>query len=612
MEHKEKKNGMSITSNAAFKEQTYRFKVNLGGMIEILSDHLYSGPDVYIRELLQNGVDAISARKRKDSSFSVGSIHICITEGRELCFIDNGSGLTEEEVHRFLAIIGESSKKELMDSALRNDYIGRFGIGLLSCFMVSEEIKLRTRSMEDSEGKTLEWIGKPDGTYTLQIVDVPMEVGTAIYLTAKEDMEEYFTWECIEELIVYYGMLLPVPILLETKEQKQQINPVFLPWDNYKPSKEELLLFGKRVFQENNFLDCFLLKSKEGEVEGVAYVLPYALSTVAKHVHRIYLKNMLLTEKGDDLIPEWAVFFKCIINAKELRPTASRESFYQDMTLISAKANLERQMLSYVLELAQSKSQMFQNFFQINQLTLRALALEYENLCEHLIDFFTFHTTKGELTGKELKEMGEPLYYTTVEQNYKRLAQFFITKNKLLIAAYFAYDVGLLQALAEMTDLSMEEVSDEILEEFMQDVSVSIRNESFDFLETANGVLQNYNCRSDIKRFFPTGMPVFYSMDELTQVKRKFTKAKEAGGDNFFELLSAFEEESGEMAEDVLYFNYENPLVKKMISSKDGNVQSFIELLYIQALLTGGFHLRAGEMYAFNQNILQLMDQVLL
>ena len=183
--------------------EDYRFKVNLGGMIEILSDHLYSSPDVYIRELLQNGVDAITGRKKlqegkrkkqeepvqmEDRSCSseggncssegescteyevTGCITLEIDEGRSLIFSDNGQGLTEEEIHQFLAIIGESSKRNLENGRIETDYIGRFGIGLLSCFMVSDEIKMLTRSCKGTDAPVLEWRGKPDGTYTIRKV----------------------------------------------------------------------------------------------------------------------------------------------------------------------------------------------------------------------------------------------------------------------------------------------------------------------------------------------------------------------------------------------------------------------------------------------------------
>ena len=98
------------------EENQYRFQVNLGGMIEILSDHLYSSPDVFIRELLQNGVDAITGREMTDSKYKdnkEGTITISLEEGKSIVFTDNGVGLTESEIHRFLSIIGESSKRDI-------------------------------------------------------------------------------------------------------------------------------------------------------------------------------------------------------------------------------------------------------------------------------------------------------------------------------------------------------------------------------------------------------------------------------------------------------------------------------------------------------------------
>src|SRR5438445_5277720 len=86
---------------------SYKFQINLRGIIDLLSNHLYSGPEVFLRELLQNGVDAIRARVHHEADFA-GSIGIEVVAPRDgraptLVFTDDGIGLTEEEVHRFLA-----------------------------------------------------------------------------------------------------------------------------------------------------------------------------------------------------------------------------------------------------------------------------------------------------------------------------------------------------------------------------------------------------------------------------------------------------------------------------------------------------------------------------
>ena len=97
------------------QDSGHRFQVDLRGLIDLLSQHLYSGPSVFIRELLQNGVDAIEARCALDNDHA-GFIELEVMSGEKdqpptLLFRDNGIGLTEEESHQFLATIGMSSKR---------------------------------------------------------------------------------------------------------------------------------------------------------------------------------------------------------------------------------------------------------------------------------------------------------------------------------------------------------------------------------------------------------------------------------------------------------------------------------------------------------------------
>ena len=156
------------------EEELYHFQVNLGGMLDILSNHLYTSADVFLRELLQNGVDAITLRRQKCPGWKGGCIHIRLVPGKKMVFTDNGAGLTREEINRFLSVIGQSSKHDLLSGEMSGDYIGRFGIGLLSCFMVSDSIVIHTRSTESP--CAYEWTGRPDGTYTLRELEgMPQE-----------------------------------------------------------------------------------------------------------------------------------------------------------------------------------------------------------------------------------------------------------------------------------------------------------------------------------------------------------------------------------------------------------------------------------------------------
>lgn len=168
-------------------QDTYRFQVNLSGMINILSNHLYSSPKVFLRELLQNGIDAITARQAYSQDEYEGRIHVEVSEastGATLLVEDNGIGLDESDIHEFLAMIGQSSKRGEDFLQTNTSFIGRFGIGLLSCFMVSDDIVLVTQSAKG--GPALEWRGKPDGTYTIRKLEGIHTPGTKVFCVAKK------------------------------------------------------------------------------------------------------------------------------------------------------------------------------------------------------------------------------------------------------------------------------------------------------------------------------------------------------------------------------------------------------------------------------------------
>lgn len=609
--------------------EDFRFKVNLGGMIEILSDHLYSSPDVYIRELLQNSVDAIHAKKNQNRSQNndldldiEGLITLEIEDGQKLIFTDNGLGLTEDEIHQFLAIIGESSKRNLENGRIETDYIGRFGIGLLSCFMVSDEILIYTKSCRSENAPVLEWRGKPDGTYNIinhgsgsDVTSFNEKSGTQVILTAKSGMEDYFTKETIKNLVIYYGMLLPFPIIIKQKDTKEQINPVYLPWEGRETNKNELMLFGNMMFSEpentnSKFFDCVPFYSKEGNVSGVAYILNYGVQPTAKNSHRIYLKNMLLTEKGDNLIPDWAVFAKCIVNAVDLRPTASREGFYIDEVLVKARESIEDTLIDYIEDIAETNPEAFNRFFSIHRLSLMSLALVSPKLFKIIADHCEFETTRGVCTGYTLRISNEPLIYAPSESKYKQLSQLFFAQDKRLINVAYVYSLEILIKLGEVYDLEVTAVKDWNIEDLMTDLSPEAQDDTFDFLKMANRILKNHDCRAEIKRFSPVNQPVFYLIDEKTVFKRQIAAARATADKMFHNMLDAFAKDLGNDTAAILYFNYDNPLVKKLVQQEDeADLKLLVEILYIQALQIGGFPLHHNELGILNRNILVLMER---
>jgi molecular chaperone HtpG len=228
---------------------THRFQINLRGIIDLLSNHLYSRPEVFLRELLQNAVDAITARQQCSPAHA-GVINLALTAPRgkppTLEVTDNGIGLTEDEIHRFLATIGETSKRDA-DGKRTGDFLGQFGIGLLSCFVVSNEIVVVTRSARDNN-PAVEWRGQADGTYSVRVLEADIAPGTQVFLKCRPGKEELFRADAIKDLALHYGALLPHAIRVTTGRTQFFVNEEGTPWRRPFASDKErqkaLLRFG--------------------------------------------------------------------------------------------------------------------------------------------------------------------------------------------------------------------------------------------------------------------------------------------------------------------------------------------------------------------------------
>ena len=135
-------------------------------MVDLLSHHLYSGPRVYLRELLQNSLDAVTARTQDDPQAPrrVRIVPADLSPDGCLHVDDSGIGLDEDGIRAVLATIGASTKRDALGLA-RESFLGQFGIGLLSCFLVTDEIRVTTRRAGTDE--TWLWVGRDDGTYSV-------------------------------------------------------------------------------------------------------------------------------------------------------------------------------------------------------------------------------------------------------------------------------------------------------------------------------------------------------------------------------------------------------------------------------------------------------------
>lgn len=368
------------------------------------------------------------------------------------------------------------------------------------------------------------------------------------------------------------------------------------------------MALGKEIF-ETDFLGYIPLESKSGLFSGVAYILPHAVSPHAKTHHRIYLKNMLLTEDGESILPKWSGFLRCFLNTQKLRPTASRESFYEDELLAQAREELSACISGYLMQLSHTDPALLEELIRIHIMAIKSMASEDETFFRTFIPFIRFETNMGELSGKELMTRRDAISFTTDINQFHRTSALMLSQGQLLLNACYVYDASLLRMLQsydeELVIYPLELVT---FDEFLEDPGIDAIHDSAALAKTAAALFQRFDCEVQIKAFSPAQVPVFYMLDDNAETLREIRRSRENSSELFSTMLDAFAAEL-HTARAALYLNWRNPLVKRLASLQDQEkVRVCLEILYVQTLLTGRFPMQGSEMALLNDNLIQLIE----
>ncbi|MBR1554809.1 MAG: hypothetical protein IJ644_05365, partial [Oscillospiraceae bacterium] len=293
----------------------------------------------------------------------------------------------------------------------------------------------------------------------------------------------------------------------------------------------------------------------------------------------------------------------------QLRPTASRENFYEDELLEQAREELSRCISDYLTGLSHQNPELLQEIIRIHFMAVKSMACEDEDFFRTFIPFLKFETNMGELTGKELLTRTEPVSYALDMNQFHRTSALMLSQNQMLVNACYVYDAQLLRMMQEYDEsfvaVPLEYTS---FEEFLQNPPAEAFRKAKTLLDNARDALEQFGCDAELKAFSPSQLPIFYLLDENAGIKREIQHSRENASDLFFSMLDAFAEEVKD-SHATLFLNWNNPLIQKLIALENPQKQKLcIEILYVQNLLTGRFPMQGGEMALLNQNLITLIE----
>ncbi len=597
---------------------SHRFQVNLAGMIDILSNHLYDEKDVYIRELLQNATDAIRARKKIDSTLE-GKIHASLTgdnNEKTLIIEDNGIGLTEDEVHAFLATIANSSKGEKnFDGESSNDFIGRFGIGLLSCFIVSDEIVMISTSQKD--GGTTEWRGKADGTYSVRKIETDTrEPGTQVYLRLRAGLEDHPECEDVEYLIntlKKYGAFLESNIIVEMNGLEEEINSWTKQFSDKETlstlSREQIIQYGEYILG-THFQDYFLIENESGRTFGIAYMIPHAVQMNAIRKNTVFLNKMFVTSEANNILPDWSFFAKCVIWTDELQPVASREAFYKNERLTSVASELGVALKKGIETLPEEA---LMKLLATHYLGFKALASEDAPFLKLIYPYLPVRTLNGEEKLGDIIAKNDVIYYTYSVDDFRQIKDIARSSGMTLINGGYSYDSPILAQLSyfvegtEFVLIQPEEMTDKL-----RPMTADEKQAYQPILTEMNSMMAEFDTDVLIKHFEPKDLPIIFIHSTATQELRELERAVEETTSVFSDILESIQKEQEPAPLAHLYLNLDNELIKRLFTSEKTvkELSVIVNVLYIQALLLGHYPLKRKEMVLMNQNMLRILEML--
>ncbi|MEV4809618.1 HSP90 family protein [Micromonospora avicenniae] len=587
----------------------HTFQVDLRGVVDLLSHHLYGSPRVYVRELLQNAVDAITARRASDPD-APALIRIEppeLTGDGTLRVHDTGIGLTEAQVHELLATIGRSSKRDELGFS-RHDFLGQFGIGLLSCFLVADEIRVFTRHADQP---SVCWTGHSDGRYTVQLAPADAgrsEPGTTVTLVPRRAAEQWFTTPTVVDLARLFGSLLPFTV--RVGDVTTTAGPPPWPAEPGTPvDRPALIRYARETLGFEPF-DVLPLSVPEAGLTGAAFILSEPVNPAARAGHRVYLKRMLLTEHADGLLPDWAFFAHCVVDASELRPTASREALYEDSLLTATREALGDQVRGWLVRLAKHDPRRLGEFLQVHHLGVKALALHDDEMLRLVDQWWPMDTNVGTLTLAEFRQRHGLIRYAASLDEFRQLAAVAAAQDLAVVNGGYTYDTELIERLPT--------VDRSVLIERLEPSDLTTRFDSLDpqvelalrpFLAAAQRALERTGCEVVIRAYDPVSLPALYLVSRSAAFNDQLAASRDKADELWGGVLDALAA-SAPPDRPQLVLNHRNPLVRRVSTLTDPDLVGLaVEALYGQALLLGHHPIRAGDAALLNSSFLGLLGR---
>ena len=572
------------------------FDVDLSALIDVLGTNLYTGPGVYVRELLQNAIDAQSEADRSDAPIEITA------DGSVFEIADQGVGMTGDTIARLLGTIGASSKRDPFGFGSTSQ-IGQFGVGLLSGFLVGDRIEVTSRA---DDADAVVWTGTSTGEVELTPGDREA-TGTTVRITARPDTRSWLAPEKVRALAAEYTAMHPTPVLVNG----ERVNGGPGLFGDPSGGRDA----ARVAFSQDELgftpLEMFDVDVPEAGMHGVAFVRPSGGDLVARATHRVYVKGLLV---GDvpALVPEWAYFVRLVVDSTGLKPTASREGLVRDDLFEAVSVSLGEQISGWLTGLG-SRPVVRERFLNVHEQGVKALAAHRPELLGFVDKHCVFDTNVGPMPLATFRARFDTIRYAGSVDDYRVLADILAGRGIGLVNAGHAFETAVIRALiAADPQLQCEPIGQQFLLSALSTPSAELRAEFDAAVHLARRAVSPFDCEVSLREFEPDGVSALLLTDDSARIAQDRTEMlSEAAGepDAWLAALAALDDGDVPPTRPVLVLNATNALVKRLPTLGDDVVAgALIRVIYSQAMLRARRSVRVAAASELDSAITLLAD----
>lgn len=397
--------------------------IHTENIFPIIKKWLYSDKDIFIRELISNGCDAVNKYKKlislgeaKGNADESYKIKVSIDkENSALIFEDNGIGMTAEEVEKYINQVAFSGAEDFFNTYKEkmneeNDIIGHFGLGFYSSFMVSKKVQIDTLSYKEN-ATPVRWVSEDGLEFELTQSDNRETRGTTITLFLADDSKEFLEEYTVRNIIDKYCSFLPVDIYLETiktEETKEDevvdttpindTNPLWLkaPKDC---TDEEYKEFYRKVFKtfDEPLFWIHLNVDYPFNLKGILYFpkLKNEFELIEGKV-KLYNNQVFVADNIKEVIPEFLLLLKGVIDCPDLPLNVSRSFLQNDRDVSKISKHIVKKVADKLKSLYKNERENYEKFWDDIQVFIKFGCLKDESFYDKVKDSILFKTINSQ------------------------------------------------------------------------------------------------------------------------------------------------------------------------------------------------------------------------